>query len=118
LDKIYIQDLTIDTTIGVHAAERNIKQRVVVSLEFGTDIAPAAKADNVDYTIDYETVARRVTSLVEARADHLIETLAELIADLLLDEFDTSWVRVDVRKPGAIANAATVGVSIKRRINT
>lgn len=43
--------------------------------------------------------------------------VAEEVADLLLETFQSPWVRIKVSKPGAVARAANVGVIIERGLN-
>jgi len=73
-------------------------------------------SDRVTDTIDYEQVAVRIKALAASGHFRLIETLAERIARLLLEEFGAPWVRVNAAKIGILPNAKSVGVSIERRI--
>lgn len=74
----------------------------------------AAVRDQVEDTLDYKKVAKRVIAFVEASEFQLVETLAERIAQLILAEFAVEWVRVAVNKPGAIRGSRDVGVAIER----
>jgi dihydroneopterin aldolase len=113
-DTIFLRDLRIDTVIGIWDWERKIRQTVSVDLEMGADIARAAVSDAIGDTLNYKAVAKRVQQFVGDSAFQLVETLAEKIAAVILDEFDVPWVRVRVNKPGAIRGASDVGVSIRR----
>ncbi len=115
MDHIRIEDLRIETVIGVYDWEREIRQVVALDVTLPADIAAAAARDEIDATIDYKAVAKRLIALVEASRCQLIETLAERCAALILDEFDVPWVRLSVRKPGAVTGARDVGVVIERR---
>lgn len=113
-DTIFLRDLRIDTVIGIWDWERKIRQTVSIDLEMGADIARAAASDAIDDTLNYKAVAKRVQQIVGDSTFQLVETLAEKIAAVVLDEFDVPWVRVRVNKPGAIRGASDVGVSISR----
>lgn len=113
-DTIFLRDLRIDTVIGIWDWERKIRQTVSIDLEMGADIARAAVSDAIGDTLNYKAVAKRVQQFVGDSAFQLVETLAEKIAAVILDEFDVPWVRVRVNKPGAIRGASDVGVSIRR----
>lgn len=113
-DIIFLNDLRVETVIGIWDWERRIRQVVSIDLEMGADIASAAKKDNVDATLNYKAVAKRVQHFVAESEYQLVETLAERIAELILGEFDTTWVRVRVSKPRAINGANNVGVLIHR----
>ena len=93
-------------------------QKVVVDLELPVDCARAAAQDSVQDTIDYKAIAKRVLAFVAASEFQLVETLAQRLAALLLEEFGLAWVRVTINKPGAIRHSRDVGVTIERRRHT
>ncbi len=113
-DRIFLRGLAVDCVIGFIEWERRIKQTVVIDLELPVDCRAAAVRDEVDDTLDYKKVAKRVIAFVEASEFRLVETLAERMAQLILAEFAVEWVRVSVNKPGAIRGSRDVGVSIER----
>ncbi|GAB3680518.1 dihydroneopterin aldolase [Salinisphaera aquimarina] len=114
MDTIFIDQLSVDTVIGVYDWERTIRQRVVIDLEMGFDIRAAAADDDVALTLDYKSVAKRVIAFVEAAEFELVETLSERIAALILDEFDVTTVSLRLNKPCALRGAAGVGIRITR----
>ena len=114
MDIIFLHDLKVETVIGIWEWERKILQTVSIDLEMSTDIRKAAATDSVDDTLNYKSVAKRVQAFVGESSFQLVETLAEKIAAIVLDEFEVSWVQVRVRKPGAIRGARDVGVQIER----
>lgn len=114
MDKIFLNELKIDTVIGLWEWERRIRQTVVVDLEMSADIAKAAATDDVADTLNYKSVAKRVQEFVSESSFKLVETLAEHIAAIIRDEFDVAWVLVRVNKPGAIRGSRDVGVVIER----
>ncbi len=114
MDIIFLHDLRVETVIGIWDWERKILQTVAIDLDMSADIRKAAKTDSVDDTLNYKLVSKRIQQFVGESSFKLVETLAENIAGLILDEFDVSWVRVRVNKPGAIRGARDVGVLIER----
>jgi dihydroneopterin aldolase len=114
MDTIYLHELKIDTVVGIWEWERRIRQTVVIDLEMGADIRKAAASDSIDDTLNYKAVAKRVQQFVSESSFQLVETMAERIAGLILDEFGVPWVSVKVNKPGAIRGARDVGVKIRR----
>lgn len=114
MDIVFVKQLAVDTVIGVYAWEKTIQQRLMFDLELITDIRAAASADDIRQTLDYAVVCERVSTLVQSAPVELIETLAERIAAMLLSEFATTQVMVQVDKPGAVPAAQTVGVRIVR----
>ena len=114
MDKIFLDELKVDTIIGIWEWERRIRQTVVIDLEMSADIARAAATDDVADTLNYKSVAKRIQSFVAESSFQLVETLAERIAAIIREEFDVEWVKVRVNKPGAIRGSRAVGVSIER----
>ncbi len=114
MDIIYLRDLRIETIIGVFAWERRVRQTVSLDLEMACDIRRAAASDDLEHTLDYKAVAKRLIAYVGASQFQLVETLAERVAALVRDEFGVPWVRLRVNKTGAVRGARDVGVVIER----
>jgi dihydroneopterin aldolase len=114
MDKIFLEELKIDTIIGIWDWERKIRQTVIIDLEMSADIAKAAATDDVADTLNYKSVAKRIRQFVGDSSFQLVETLAERIAAIIRDEFGVAWVRVKVHKPGAIRGSKDVGIEIVR----
>ncbi len=114
MDKIFLNELKVETVIGIWEWERKIRQTVVIDLEMSADIAKAAATDSVEDTLNYKLVAKRIQEFVGDSSFQLVETLAEKIAGIVRDEFDVRWVKVRVNKPGAIRGSRDVGVLIER----
>ena len=115
MDAIQIRDLRVETLIGIHKRERHVAQTVSIDLEIGLPGTAVFKSDKVADTIDYEQVALRIRALAADGHYRLVETLAERIARLLLEEFGAPWVKLSVAKIGILANARFVGVTLERR---
>ncbi len=118
MDIIFLHDLKVDTVIGIWDWERKIRQTVVIDIDMAADIRKAAASDQVEDTLNYKGVAKRVQQFVGESEFQLVETLAERIAGIVIDEFDVPWVRVRVAKPGAIRGAKDVGILIERGTRT
>jgi len=114
MDIVFIEDLKIDTTIGIYDWERKIKQTLAFDLELATDISKAAKTDVIEDALNYKAISKRVIAFVEASEYQLVETLAEKVAALILDEFEVSWLRLTLHKPGAVRGSRSVGIRIER----
>jgi dihydroneopterin aldolase len=117
MDKIFIHALKTEAIIGIFDWERQVKQTVIVDLQISADVRKAALSDSIDDTLNYKRVAKRVLAFVETSQFHLVETLAEHIAMLLLEDFGLTWVRISLSKPGAIRSSRDVGVLLERDRN-
>lgn len=113
-DIIFLSDLRVQTVIGIWDWERAIKQTVGIDLEMATDIRKAAASDSIEDTLDYKSVAKRIIEFVEQSSFQLVETMAEQIAGIIMDEFGVPWVKVRLSKPGAIRGSREVGILIER----
>ena len=116
MDIIYINDLRIDTVIGVFEWERRIRQAVIFDIEMAADVRRAASSDRIEDTLDYKAVAKRVIAFVGESDFQLVETLAERVAAIILKEFHVAWVRLRVNKQGAVRGARDIGVVIERTL--
>jgi 7,8-dihydroneopterin aldolase/epimerase/oxygenase len=114
-DVIFLSGLTVDCIVGIWDWERRVKQKVVLDLEMATDVRKAAASDSIDDTLDYKRVAKRLLQFVGESRYQLVETLAERVAELVVEEFNVPWVRVRLNKQGAIRGARDVGILIERR---
>ena len=114
MDKIFIHALKTEAIIGIYEWERQVRQTVVIDIEMSGDIRKAALTDSIEHTLNYRGVAKRVLAFVEASSFHLVETLAEHIAKLILEEFDVEWVSLTLSKPGAVRGSRDVGVALER----
>jgi dihydroneopterin aldolase len=115
MDAIVIRDLRVETRIGIHRRERHVLQTVSIDLEIGVPGTAVFASDKVADTIDYEQVALRIKDLASSQHFRLVETFADRIAALLMDDFSAPWVKVSAAKVGILANAKFVGVTIERR---
>ncbi len=114
MDTIFIRSLKIECVIGVHAWEQKLPRTLVLDIELDTDIRKCAKSDDLKLALNYHRAAQVAIEFTNASRFKLIETLAETLAAKLLEEFAASAVRIRVHKPGAVAGAESVGVSIER----
>ena len=114
MDRVFIEDLNIETIIGIFDWEREIRQTVTIDLEMEFDIRKAAESDAIEDTLDYKSVSKRLIHFVEDSEFQLVEALAERCATIVLDEFPVTWLRLKLGKPGAIRGSSAVGVIIQR----
>lgn len=116
-DTLRIVDLAVECRLGVEDWERQTPQMVWIDLELAIEAARAARRDDIEQAIDYARLVNVVKACAQKQPYRLLETLAEAIADVILDGFATDQVRVQVKKralPG-IGYAAVEVERVRRR---
>lgn len=115
MDKIFIKNLKTTGILGIHPHEQTAPREIRISLELSTDITRAAKDDEILETINYATLAKKITEFTRTHSFLTIEALIEALAGEILTDpmVQTVWLRVE--KPGAVPEADAVGVEIARR---
>ena len=114
MDKIILTDLRIDAVIGIWNWEKRNPQTITIDLEMLTDIKKASQSDSIKDAVDYKAVSKRVKKFIQESQFNLIETLAENVAKIILEEFDIQWLKLSVSKPFAIKDSKNIGVCIER----
>lgn len=114
MDKIFIQGLKTDAVIGIYDWEKQIRQTLVLDLELATDIRKAASSDRIEDTLNYKSISKQLVEYIRSNRFELVETLAEHLAKLLVEEFPISEVWLKLHKPGALSDAEDVGIIISR----
>ena len=97
---------------GVFEHERREGQVFRVDLTLGLDTRPAARSDELRDTVDYGTLSARVKEAIEHEPVDLIETLAQRIADLCLEDERVAWASVTLHKPDAPIEATFSDVAL------
>ncbi len=115
-DTVFIEGLVVETVVGVYDWEREVAQSLVIDLEMAWDNrVPGVSDDDAD-ALDYAAVSERVDVCLKRLQPQLLERAAEELAAVLQAEFGVGWLRLAIRKPGAVPGAAAVGVRIERGV--
>ncbi|VFP84226.1 Dihydroneopterin aldolase [Candidatus Erwinia haradaeae] len=114
MDTLFINQLTIITTIGIYNWEKKFPQKLLLDIEIAQDQRAASASDDIQYCLNYTEIVEAIISLVSRRHFNLIERVAEEVAACLLNQFSSLWVRVKVSKPNAVPQTQQVGVMIER----
>jgi dihydroneopterin aldolase len=114
MDRVFIEDLRIETTIGIYDWEKKIRQMVALDIEMAFDNTRPAGSDRIEDTLDYKAVSKRLKAFVGESKFELVETLAERCAEIIRGEFGVEWLRLKLSKPGAVTDSKAVGVIIER----
>jgi FolB domain-containing protein len=114
MDRILISDLLVRCIIGVRNDERRDKQDVLINLSIDADLGRAGRSDRLEDSLDYRSLTKQIMAMAEGSQFHLVEALAEAVADICLEHPAVRRATVRVEKPGALRFARTVGVEITR----
>jgi len=114
MDTIFIEQVKVQTKLGVPEWERMMQQTIILDIEIGYDLSNACKSDVIADTIDYGAVVARIRETLTENSYKLVEALAEHVCQLILKEFGALSVKVKVAKPGILPGLKALGVVIER----
>ena len=114
MDIVFIKQLQVISTIGVYGWEKSVQQKLYFDLEMAFDNRPAADSDDINLALNYFSVSECVSQFAQQNKFELIETMAERVAALIMQSFPVPWIKLTLHKPGALANAQSLGVQIER----
>lgn len=122
LRHVFVRDLVLMASIGVHPAERTTPQRIRINLDLAVEddaLRPLSRAsvgrEDLARVVDYEKLVNQARNIVAAGHVLLVETLAERIAEAMLADPRVESARVRVEKLDVFADATSAGVEIERR---
>ena len=114
MDQVFIKDLSARGVIGINDWEREKPQEILINVTLFADLRQAGARDDLAYSVNYRTVAKKVQRHAETAARFTVEALAADLARLCLGEPGVQKVVVRVEKPGAARFSRSVGVEIER----
>jgi FolB domain-containing protein len=114
MDKVFIKDLVARGIIGLNDWEREKPQEILINIILETDIRKAGETDDIQYSVNYRTIAKKALAQAETAKRLTVEALAADIALLCLEDAGVQKAIVRVEKPGAVRFAESVGVEIER----
>ena len=115
MDIIFLHDFKAKTLIGIYPWERIVPQTIQLDLEIALPTSRACQSDKIEDALDYALIIERINEILANRHFSLLEALAEHIAQTILTEFHSPWVKVSVAKLGIIRGVKKLGVCIERR---
>ena len=123
LRHVFLRDMVLQASIGVHPPEHEATQRVRINVDLGVEddgARPLSRSavgrdDELPRVVDYERIANAVREIVGSGHVRLVETLAERIAEACLTDPRIHVARVRVEKLDVFPDSASAGVEIERR---
>lgn len=111
---VFVRDLDMEASIGVYREEFGRLQPIRLNVDLSVDDSRPVVEGDLSTVVCYDSVVRKIRTIVESGHIQLVETLAERIADMVLQDRRVKGVRVRVEKLAAVAGTASVGVEIER----
>ena len=121
MDKIVIDGIQFHGYHGVSESERELGQKYGVDIKVGTtngkfNLETAGQKDDLNLTLDYAQIVDVVIEIGTQHSYQLFETLANEIAQSILQRFSATdiWVRVKKLSPPIEAEVNFAGGEIYR----
>ncbi|MGA0809615.1 MAG: dihydroneopterin aldolase [Burkholderiaceae bacterium] len=116
LRRIFLKGFQVQASIGFHSHETLARQRIVIDVDLYIARAQAPIArDQIDEVLDYDFLRDEIKAITMNRHFNLQETLAETIADRVLERPLVQLVRVQIQKPDVYEDCESLGVEVLRR---
>ncbi len=113
MDTIFIEDLTVIGKHGVMEHEWSEEQRFLVDISINFDTRASGVSDNLKESVDYVRLCKIAQKVIQGRSVYLVEKLASLIADEILEDKRIQKVTISIRKPSVLPSGVP-GVTIVR----
>ena len=114
LRHVFIRDLLLPCSIGIHQYEKVEPQRIRINLDLAVKENTSSLNDQIKNVVCYEEIVVGVRALIERGHVNLVETLSEDIATMCLEDPRVHSVRVRIEKLNIFKDATSVGVEIER----
>ena len=114
--RIFLKGFQVQASIGFHSHETLARQRIVIDVDLYIARAQAPIArDQIEEVLDYDFLRDEIKAITMNRHFNLQETLAETIADRVLERPLVQLVRVQIQKPDVYEDCESLGVEVLRR---
>ena len=114
MDIIFLEQVKVETKLGVPDWERMVAQSIILDLEIALLHSKSCQSDSIEDTINYGEVVARIRQTLNEHSFKLVEALAEHICQIVLTEFKAPWVKIRVAKPAILPGLKALGVVIER----
>lgn len=112
--RLLIRRCAIATWIGVYEHEQALRTRLLFDVDLDIDARLAAAGDHIDDTVDYGRVVEDLRACLYDKRYHLLEALADFVADRILQRYSVVRVRLTVSKLAVLEDVDSVGVEVER----
>ena len=110
---LYIDNLRVNTIVGIKKSERIKKQEVLIHAEIEYDATRAIETDNISYGLDYDALVKTIIEKIQKESFYLIEKLAYSVLGIIISNGKVRSAKVKVVKPKAVKLVGSVSVELK-----
>ena len=111
---IGFEEQRVSCIIGIHPHERVQEQDIFIDLRVEVNFPSGESAPQISDTVDYVALANLCSVVAKEGRHQLLETLAVDIIDAIMERFPVNEVRIKIRKPEALPEAAFAFVEFLR----
>ena len=94
MDIVFIEQLSVITTIGVYDWEQTIEQKLVFDIEMGWDNRKSAKSDDVNDCLSYADISEAVVLPLMKSGGGVLRIAAFCVTNLAPEAIKTSLSKV------------------------
>lgn len=114
MDTIFLEQVRVETRLGVPEWERMVPQTILLDIEIQYDLTRSCLSDNIQDTIDYGQVVKRIRETLSENSFKLVEALGEHVCQLVLKEFQATHIQLKISKPAVLPGLKALGVRLER----
>jgi FolB domain-containing protein len=114
MDRILIRDLIVRTKVSSGSRRQALKEDFILNLAIGADLRAAGETDNLDASIDYSRLKKRIIAATGGTGFRTIRQLAECVAGIGLEDPKAQCIEVSIDRMSGLQTAASTGVVLTR----
>lgn len=109
-----LKNLRLKTIIGIHAWENDIDREIIINIEIKLSEQPVIASQNIEDTIDYDTITTQIKNLISHNRFGLIETMTKAILDKIMEDERIQRCKVEIDKVGAIESLESASITLEK----
>lgn len=113
MDRIALRNIRVRARHGADPGEREHEQTLQIDVAVEVDLSAAASSDDIESTLHYGSLYRRIVGAVRRRSHALIERVAADVLDVIFEDERVARAEVSVAKPERL-DGATPSVTLVR----
>ncbi len=114
---IKIKNFRLKTIVGCHDWEKNIDREIIINVEIESDFDKALSSDNIEDTIDYESLSEKIKNLIATNRFALIEKMAQEVMNLIMEDKRIKKCKLEIDKVGAVEGIESFSVTLIANAN-